>query len=285
MSKRLLPLIAGLLLVAATAEARMHAPYRGHRIVASGAAPLDTFTTPAAAYSFRKLRSAYAGPALRLRRATGGEQDINFLDFSGFTGAPIDIAAAGTFCAATTCFGVSWYDQGGLAHHATQTNPAAQPSFTFNCVGTLPCFTATTGQFLQAPDVTPAAGPASFSTVQRVAGAGGLCYGMQAANQLLGINGATMVLYNGAAITQPASAAAWHSSQGVINGAASVLGLDGVETTGSVAPVTTVGPIYTAYNGGTPACNYAEAVWWNNYALTATERAAVATNQRNFWGF
>ena len=116
--------------------------------------------------------------------------------------------------------------------------------------------TATARQIMQAPDVTPANGSASFGTVQKVAATGGLCYGMQAASQLLGINGASIVLYNGAAISQAVSFAAWHASQGVIAGAASVLSLDGVEVTGSIAPVTAPGPIYTAYNGAAPVCNY-----------------------------
>ena len=110
-----------------SADARMHAPYRGHRIAPSTAAPLDAFATPAAAYSLRKLKSTYAGPGIKLRRATGGTQDIGFLGFSGFTGAPLDVAAATAFCAATTCFVDTFYDQSGAAQHLVQATAANQP--------------------------------------------------------------------------------------------------------------------------------------------------------------
>ena len=63
----------------------MHAPYRAHRIVPAATAvdpPLDTLTTPSNAYSFRKLRSAYAGNAIRIRRASdNAEIDIGFSGF------------------------------------------------------------------------------------------------------------------------------------------------------------------------------------------------------------
>jgi hypothetical protein len=239
---------------------------------------LDTLPASAAAYSFRKLRNAYAGPAVKLRRTSGGTQDI------GFTGNDFDTAAAMTFCAATTCFVDTRYDQSGNSRHASQTNPAAQPQLVFNCIGTLPCASSTAGQFMQAPDVTPGASSASFSVVLRVAAAGGLCYGIQAASQLLGINGASLVLYNGASIAQAVSAAVWHSGVGVIAGAGSVVGVDGVETTGSITAVTTPGPTYELYNGAAPVCSYTEAVWWDNVALTAPQRTVLQTNQKSFWG-
>lgn len=280
----LLALLALLALQASSAEARMHAPYRGHRIVSS-VLPLDGFATPAAAYSFRKLRSTYAGPAIRIRRASdNAEADINFLGFVPGLGAPLDVAAANVHCAATTCFIRTRYDQSGNSRHAAQTNPAAQPQLVFNCIGTLPCASSAAGQFMQAPDVTPGAASASFSVVLRVAAAGGLCYGIQAASQLLGINGASLVLYNGASIAQAISAAVWHSGVGVIAGASSVVGVDGVETTGSITAVTTSGPTYELYNGAAPVCSYTEAVWWDNVALTAPQRTVLQTNQKSFWG-
>jgi hypothetical protein len=277
--------LAAAVAAATPADARMHAPYRGHRI-ASAVLPLDgVASAPAAAYSFRKLRSTYAGPAIRIRRASdNAELDINFLGFVPGLGALLDVAAAAAHCAATTCFIKTRYDQSGNSRHATQTNPAAQPQFVFNCIGGLPCASSTTGQFMQAPDATPGAVSASFSVVLRVAAAGGLCYGIQAASQLLGINGASLVLYNGAALSAPASAAVWHSGVGVIAGAGSVVGIDGAETTGPVTAVTTLGPIYELYNGAAPSCSYTEAVWWDNYALTAGERTALQQNQKSFWG-
>jgi Alpha-L-arabinofuranosidase B, catalytic len=61
---------------------------------------------PAVAYSFRKLRTAYAGSAIRIRRASDNtEQDI------GFSGGDLDTAAIATFCSGTTGWVVNLYDQ------------------------------------------------------------------------------------------------------------------------------------------------------------------------------
>jgi hypothetical protein len=47
------------------------------------------------------------------------------------------------------------------------------------------------------------------------------------------------------------------------------------------------GPIVVAQGAFsvTSQCNIVEAIVWDNYALTAVERAALTQNQRNFWGF
>jgi len=94
-------LAAGLAgLCGTSAWPRMHAGPNmleaGHRLQGT-IAPLDgggSFAAPAAAYGLRRLKSTYAGPGVKLRRTTGGTQDIGFLGFTGFTGAPLDTAAA-----------------------------------------------------------------------------------------------------------------------------------------------------------------------------------------------
>jgi hypothetical protein len=85
--------------------------------------PLDTYTGAAAAYSLRKLRTAYTGSAIRVRRSNDNtEQDI------GFTSAgDLDTASLKTFVGANNGFAVTWYDQSGNARNATQTTAANQP--------------------------------------------------------------------------------------------------------------------------------------------------------------
>lgn len=279
--------------VAATpAAARMHHPYRAHRIIPGGAAPLDTFATPAAAYSMRKLKSTYAGPAIRLRRASdNAEQDIGFLGFSGFTGAPIDTAAANVFCAATTCYVTTWYDQSGLARDMAQAGVADQPAYIANCNGTLPCMTTTANRHvITASSVTPVTGKISLAAVAKISAPMG-CPFPQVANQSLGTNAATpntWLLWNGSAGFQaPATDVAWHAAAGVIDGAASALKVDGAaELTGTIAPNAAAGTFYIGYSGGSAAtCSITEVVWWDNYGLTVSERAALVANQRSFWGF
>ena len=83
---------------------------------------LDTYTSAFTAYSVRKLRAAYSGSVIRVRRASdNSEQNI------GFTGSDLDTAALATFCSGTDGFVVTWFDQSGNAKDVTQTTAANQP--------------------------------------------------------------------------------------------------------------------------------------------------------------
>lgn len=75
-------------------------------------------------FSVRRLRDAYAGPLLRVRRASdNAEQDI-----SGNTvGGGLDVAALTAFCGTGSCFVRSWYDQSNLGRHLSQTTQSRQP--------------------------------------------------------------------------------------------------------------------------------------------------------------
>jgi len=90
---------------------------------ASGNLLLDQYSGAAAAYSLRKLRTAYTGSAIRVRRSSdNSEQDI------GFTSAgDLDTASLKTFVGANSGFVTTWYDQSGNARNATQTTAANQP--------------------------------------------------------------------------------------------------------------------------------------------------------------
>jgi len=285
---RLVLLLAGLLLAAPAAEARMHAPYRGHRIVPQASAPLDTFATPAAAYSMRRLKSSYTGPGIRLRRASDNtEQDINFLGFTGFTGAPIDTVAANAFCAATSCFLTAWYDQSGNARHWTQAGPAAQPAYVTNCQNGLPCARVNdVSQNMAFSNVTPSAILSLSAVGQHQIRPGGCTYMAASFSNILGQH-ATLditVLQATGAINATAAGLQWHSHTGVMNGASSVVNIDGTETTGTVTPVAGAGPLYFSPGAAGATCNEAEAIYWDNYALTAGERTALRANQKSFWG-
>ena len=84
---------------------------------------LDTYSGAAAAYSLRKLRTAYTGSAIRVRRASDNtEQDIGFNVFG-----ELDTVSLASFCSGTDGFVKTWYDQSGSANDATQTTAASQP--------------------------------------------------------------------------------------------------------------------------------------------------------------
>jgi hypothetical protein len=81
---------------------------------------LDQYTA-AVGFSLRKLRTAYSGSAIRVRRSSdSAEQDI------GFSGNTLDTASLLSFCGAGDGFVTTWYDQVG-SNNATQTTAGNQP--------------------------------------------------------------------------------------------------------------------------------------------------------------
>lgn len=86
---------------------------------------LDDFPSAALAYSFRKLRTAYAGSAVRIRRdSDNAEQDI------GFSGNDFDTAEAASFIGEGGIgWIVTWYDQSGNGLNVTQSSAASQPAY------------------------------------------------------------------------------------------------------------------------------------------------------------
>ena len=98
--------------------------------------PLDTLTA-AAAYSTRKLRTAYAGSAIRVRRSNDNlEADI------GFSGNALDTAALTAHVGANSGFITTWYDQSGNGRNVTNATTGQQPRIvnagTIEVIGTKP---------------------------------------------------------------------------------------------------------------------------------------------------
>jgi len=84
---------------------------------------LDVYPSAAAAYSLRKLRSGYAGSAIRVRRSSDNtEQNIGF-----DANDNLDTSALTTFCGSGDGFVTTWYDQSGNGINATNTTAANQP--------------------------------------------------------------------------------------------------------------------------------------------------------------
>jgi hypothetical protein len=83
---------------------------------------LDLYPDAAAAYSLRKLRAAYTGSAIRVRRSSDNtEQDI------GFVSGNLDESALTTFCGVGNGFVTTWYDQSGNAIDASNATAINQP--------------------------------------------------------------------------------------------------------------------------------------------------------------
>jgi hypothetical protein len=77
----------------------------------------------AAAYSLRKLRSAYTGPAIRVRRSSDNAE-LNI----GFTvSGNLDTGTLVAHVGSGSGFVTTWYDQSGNGRNATQTTLVNQP--------------------------------------------------------------------------------------------------------------------------------------------------------------
>lgn len=101
------------------------------------ALPLDVVTGAAAAYSLRRLRTAYAGPAIRVRRSDNNAQtDI------GFVSGGLDTAALLAHCGGNSGSIVTWYDQLDNGRNMGQGVGNNQPRIVINgtlqLAGTLP---------------------------------------------------------------------------------------------------------------------------------------------------
>ena len=85
--------------------------------------PLDDVPSASAAFSLRKLRTAYAGSAIRVRRSSDNtEQDIGFT-----SSGDLDTTTLLSFVGSSDGFVSKWYDQSGNARDAVQATVGNQP--------------------------------------------------------------------------------------------------------------------------------------------------------------
>ena len=84
---------------------------------------LNDYPDAAAAYSLRKLRTAYTGNCIRVRRSSDNtEQNI------GFVSNVLDTASLITFVGSGDGFVTTWYDQSGNSNNANQSTAGLQPA-------------------------------------------------------------------------------------------------------------------------------------------------------------
>jgi hypothetical protein len=115
-------IIIGFLLAAISASGQIYIDSYRFGAPLSGVL-LDDYPNAAAAYSLRKLRTAYTGNCITIRRTSTGDTLA-----VGFSGNFLDTAALKTFCSGTNCFVRRWFDQSGNNRHVAQTTDANQPT-------------------------------------------------------------------------------------------------------------------------------------------------------------
>ena len=91
---------------------------------------LDLYPGAAAAYSLRKLNSAYTGSAIRVRRTDLTESDIGFTATGNLdTTALLAFTGTGVL---DNGFVKTWYDQSGNSNNLAQTTLVNQPQIVLN---------------------------------------------------------------------------------------------------------------------------------------------------------
>ena len=105
-----------------------------HGIIGSsgGAIPLllDTYSSASAAYSLRKLRTAYTGNAITVRRSSDSTSINVGFDLNG----ALDTTSLLSFVGAGDGFVSVWYDQSGNGRNVIQLTSADQPQIVNNGV-------------------------------------------------------------------------------------------------------------------------------------------------------
>ena len=99
----------------------------------SGSAPIDALTQSAqnalvGLYSLKKLRSAYSGPLISVRRGTDPSNNDFYGDLNGNL-TDINGLSIATWLLGGNGFITKWWDQSGKGNHATQTTQASQPLY------------------------------------------------------------------------------------------------------------------------------------------------------------
>lgn len=139
--------------------------------------PLDQVTSATAGLSVaRKLRAAYSGSCIRIRRASDDtETDIGFGTATS-DGVPIDSAAIATFCSGTTGY-IRWiYDQSGNSNDVGQATTTSQPiiyqsgAVVTGANGRVACVFDGTDDSLIRGSMSYGSEYASYSTIKPVSG-------------------------------------------------------------------------------------------------------------------
>ena len=241
-------------------------------------------------YGLRAYNAAYAtgsNPAITIRRTSDSTtSNINILA----TGA-LDVATATTFCAATTCFVVTIFDQAGT-HNLTQATTSAQPALTLGCLGALPCltFASASSQFLSGAFITIAQ-PNTYSFVAERTGAAvrgsvlGANNAVQAGFDALASNA---FLFASSVQTSAATDNALHAIQAVFNNNSSTLNVDGVLSSTLPAGASSIAtPLDIGAHGGGVGnfLNglFAEAIVYSS-GLSSGNQTTLCHNQRLYWG-
>jgi len=266
-----------------------------HRRVAAAAGAFNYalvgLPQAAGAYGVRQLSPTYTGCAIIVRRQSdSGQKTICFVAHQ------LDTGTAQSFCAATTCYVATWFDQSGNGNNMSQSIAGLQPTLVFNSQNGHPTI-AGSSSLLGSASMVSVEQPYTFSAVAARTGLftsySSIMGGHPAPGQtsILFSNSANAAgIYAGAAVVGGAAADnAFHSLIGVANTTSSI-DIDGTTTSGNAGTVanvpTTAQLILFDYQNTSSeplTGNIAEAYMWTTNLSTA-QQAQLRASEKAYWG-
>ncbi len=254
---------------------------------------LDTLSATAfAAFSTRKLRSAYAGSALKVTTSAGGNatQDI------GFVSNNLDTAALATFIGSNSGSIDTWYDQSLAATNSNNATISRQPIIVNSGTNVMQnshvCWQETNA-FTRWLDWHPSASsqPFSFAIAFKYSSANAFAL---LANQTAGpINIATFstqyFIGAGSTIAGGTIDTSVHMAICIFNGGSSSYIIDGATVASGNAGANTINGTDnftigtdTAFN--TQDLTVCEFLYFPNIALGSPDQAIIRSSWQSYWG-
>ena len=240
-----------------------------------------------------KLRRPSSGETCDVLVAVTGGQGLT----TGCSGAS-DGQSVTTFCGGVDCRVQIWYDQTGNNACAAsscdiiQNTTGNQPALAFASGFDYVRFDAASMLLNSANNFTPSAAKLSVVGVaNRTIGSAGtrVLYNVGSGNGLATGNSATNVWHlwgsGSAAFSAAAADSVWHAGIAIINGASSILTIDGSDTTGTATASTSAAAPSSGTTPSGVAQRSREGGFIDNYALSSGERTSLDSNMRNYWGF
>jgi hypothetical protein len=254
---------------------------------------LDALTvSPAVAFSTRKLRAAYSGFALRVKRTGDNtQQDI------GFVGTDLDTASLSSFVGSNDGSVTILYDQSGNGHDATGVGATAPLIIKTGVLktrngkaiigqpvsGAGTCGWTFSGVSLSQPD--------SYGVVAAIASSGNFVDGAtgSSSRQIIANTGTNWSIYAGAGPVNSSSASDSniHGLVAVFNGSNSFLYVDSSAVinanAGTQAFPNPAGISFDASNGQTDG-DYCEYIGGLSGSISATDLLTLTSSWHSYWG-
>jgi hypothetical protein len=198
--------------------------------------------------------------------------------------------AAATFCNATTCKIITWYDETGNGNDLTQATSGRQAVLTFSCLGSLPCATFAGGQNYGATFSTTN-NPFTLSLVATRTGAftseGDIFIQGGSVGYYFDTVASTLSFFAGGTVSATPSDGAWHAMELSVDTTASAFIVDGGTPVTTANANNMTGALTVGDKSSTPTNgftgNITELGLWT-VKFSGPEAANMCHNQFVYWG-